>query len=107
MNAGGSRSAERSRRKAWISGRLPPGTLSVSICHQAAAPRSADSRSSVTADPGGRAGINKIHGDNGFADNGEPAAAGPTGRHARIIDIRNFDKRHEFFETLTPCRRHK
>jgi hypothetical protein len=56
---------------------------------------------------GGRDGVNKIHGDNGFADNGEPAAAGRPGRHIRIIDIRNFDKCHEFFETLTSCRRHK
>jgi DNA-binding transcriptional LysR family regulator len=56
---------------------------------------------------GDRDGINEIHGDNEFAGNGEPAAAGRAGRHVRTIDIRNFDKCHEFFETLTSCRRHK
>ncbi len=47
-----SRSAERSRRKAWMSGRPPPGTRTFSTRYQAAAPRSADKRSFVTADPG-------------------------------------------------------
>ena len=56
---------------------------------------------------GDRDGINEIHGDNKFADNGEPAAAGRAGCHVGTIGIRNFDKCHEFFETLTSCRRRK
>jgi len=56
---------------------------------------------------GDRDRINEIHGDNKFADNGEPAATGRAGYHAGTIGIRNFDKCHEFFETLTSCRRRK
>ena len=47
-----SRNAERSRRKARMSGRSPPGTRVPSSRHQTSAPRSDDSRSSPVADPG-------------------------------------------------------
>jgi hypothetical protein len=56
---------------------------------------------------GRRDGIDEIHGDNELAHNGQPAAAGSAYCRAGIIDIRDFDKCHEFFETLSPCRRHK
>jgi len=55
----------------------------------------------------GRRDVDEIHGDNRLADNGEPATAGRADRHIRITDIRDFDERHEFFETLKPCRGHK
>ena len=49
---------------------------------------------------GRRDGIDEIHRDDRLADNGGPTAAGRTDRRIRIICIRDFDKRHEFFETF-------
>jgi hypothetical protein len=51
---------------------------------------------------GHRDRIDEIHRDNGLADNGGPAAAGRAVRHVAIIDIRDFDKCHDFFGTFSP-----
>jgi hypothetical protein len=56
---------------------------------------------------GRRDRIDEIHGDNRLADHGEAPETSSANGHIRIIGIRYFDKRHEFFETLDPCRRHE
>ena len=95
-----SRKAERSWRKARMSGRSPSGTRARSTRHQACAPRSVDRRSSPPMIRR-RDGIDQIHRDNGLADHSEAPATG-TGRGTGIIDIRDFDECHEFFETFDP-----
>jgi hypothetical protein len=50
---------------------------------------------------GRRDRVDEIHRDNGLANDGEPAAS-PAGRRARILQIRDFDDCHEFFETFNP-----
>jgi hypothetical protein len=83
-----------SRRHARCLG--PPPGRRAAILRQEVVPRRRSGR---------RAGIDEIHRDNGLADHHETAAA-RTGRGTGIIDIRDFDERHEFFETFCLLPRH-
>ena len=71
----------------------PPPGLRAALGRQEIVPRRRSGR---------RDGIDQIHGDNGLADHREAPATG-TSRGIGIIDIRDFDECHEFFETFDPA----
>src|SRR5262249_17804845 len=52
-----------------------------------------------------RDGVDEVHRDDRLAGHGEALPPGSINGHNRSIGIRDFDKRHEFFETLGPLSR--
>jgi hypothetical protein len=70
----------------------PPPGLRAAICREEIVRHGRSGR---------RDRIDEIYCNNGLADNGEPAAS-PADRRAGIIDIRDFDECHKFFETFNP-----
>jgi hypothetical protein len=98
------RKAERSWRKARMSGRSPPGTRARSIRHQASASRSVDSRSSAIDDPGAATVLMRSKATIGSPITAKRPRPGMLTVISQSIGIRVFYKCHEFFETFAPCR---